>query len=135
MSDTEMWKQQYFEPRKNMIYYKYLRNLISICTINAKSILDVGAGEVDLLSHCINVAEKYSLDLHHPVCAEGIVGIKEDFLKYETNKQFDVVCCFQVIEHIMEVKKFCQKLLRLASFEVIVSVPYMWEKGKSKYHV
>lgn len=135
MCKKESWKQEYVESRKDMIYYKYVRSLISICSINAKSMLDVGSGAVDLLSHCSNVTEKYSLDLRHPLEADGVVGIKEDFLKWESNKKFDIVCCFQVLEHIQDVESFCQKLLQLATYEIIVSVPYMWEKGKSKFHV
>lgn len=135
MHNTSTWKEEYVESRKDMIYYKYLRSLLAICTTNINSILDVGSGDVDLLSHCIQVEEKYSLDLRHPLQAKGIVGIKEDFLTFETDKKFDVVCCFQVLEHIEKVEKFCQKLLDLASHQVIVSVPYMWKKGKSKYHV
>lgn len=135
MSREDTWKQSYVESRKNMKYYKYLRSLISICSVNVNSILDVGSGEVDLLSHCRHIPEKYSVDLRHPLCQNGVVGIREDFLKYESGRTFDIVCCFQVIEHIVEVEKFCEKLLQSASHMVIVSVPYMWEKGKSKYHV
>lgn len=69
-----------------MIYYKYIRSLISICSINAKSMIDVGSAGIDLLSHCSNVPEKYSIDLNYPLSKEGIISIKEDFLKLELIK-------------------------------------------------
>lgn len=125
----------YMETRKNMTYYKYIRSLIAMCSINATSILDVGSAGIDLLSHCSNVPEKYSIDLNFPLIKEGITAIKEDFFKYETNQKFDIVCCFQVLEHIQEAEKFCQKLVDLAKNEIIISVPYMWDNGRSKSHI
>lgn len=68
-------------------------------------------------------------------CAGGIEAIRQDFFAYEPKQEFDIVCCFQVLEHIQDVESFCQKLLRLSRNLVIVSVPYMWEKGWCKSHV
>jgi len=127
--------ENYVNCRKDYLYYKYVRNLISICAVNAKSILDVGSGGVDTISHLSNVTEKYSLDCMYSLCESGVVDVLADFFEWEPGRKFDVVCCFQVIEYIVDAEIFCKKLLEMAEHVVIVSVPYMWEKGACSEHV
>ncbi|MDE7253387.1 MAG: class I SAM-dependent methyltransferase [Acetatifactor sp.] len=118
-----------------MLYYKYIRSLIAVCSSNTEAILDVGSGGIDVLSHCSNIPYKVSLDMRYPVCGEDIEAIRQDFLEYEPERVFDIVCCFQVLEHIQDVEIFCRKLMRLSRNLVIVSVPYMWKEGRCKSHV
>lgn len=136
LNDVERIYEAYTRTRKDMSYYKYIRNLITICASSAKSILDVGSGGMDVISHCSHIPCKVSLDEQYPLSnVGGIEAIRQDFLKYEPKEDFDIVCCFQVLEHIRDVEIFCQKLLRLSRNLLIVSVPYMWETGRCKNHV
>lgn len=125
----------YIVSRRDFLYYKYVRTLISICSINAKSLIDVGSGGMDVISHCKHIPHKISLDLRNPVNGEGIEGIKKDFFTYKVKERFDIVCCFQVIEHIQEAEKFCQKLLELSNNILVCSVPYKWKKNEVPGHV
>ena len=127
-------RDEYLKKRERFLYYKYIRNIISICSVRANSILDVGSGSVDVISH-LNADVKYSLDYEYPLYKDGIVSVTGDFLKWEPTMTFDVVCCFQVIEHIKDAKLFCEKLLALANDTVIVSVPYMWDEDACPEHV
>ncbi len=128
-----MSTQNYVEQRAHLKYYEALRYLLAGLTKGTKNIIDVGSNGVDMLSH-LNVPLKYSLDLRNPCTAEGIVPIKEDWLKYNVEEKFDVVCCFQVLEHVADATDFAQKLLSSAKI-LIVSVPYYWAAGSCKYHV
>jgi 2-polyprenyl-3-methyl-5-hydroxy-6-metoxy-1,4-benzoquinol methylase len=57
-----------------------------------------------------------------------------DFLAYQPNEQFDLVTCFQVMEHVPDAVSFARKILEIGQVAV-VSVPYKWDKGKCKPHI
>ena len=126
----------YAENRKNLPYYKYLRTLLAVVSFNADSILDVGSHGVDMVSF-LPCKQKVSIDLNDPLEKEGIVSIKADFIEYDFRQKFDIVTCFQVMEHIDDVGvyKFAKKLMSLAQNLLIVSVPYKWPIGKCERHV
>ena len=126
----------YFERRFQMPYYKYLRMLLGVLSYNTKSICDVGSNGVDLISW-LPCKEKVSIDLKKPFNGKGVQGIKADFITYDFQKKFDIVTCFQVMEHIDDnhIHAFANKLLSIAERLLIVSVPYKWPKGACKYHV
>ncbi|WP_165176408.1 hypothetical protein [Desulfovibrio sp. ZJ369] len=123
----------YAEKRKSLSYYKFINNFLSILSVNANSILDVGSNGIDNISHLL-CKEKSSLDIKNPLVAYGVKSIKEDFFIYKEQKKFDIVTCFQVLEHIDDVKKFAQKLLKLGKI-IVVTVPYKWKKGICKSHI
>ncbi len=124
----------YKNKRSEYRYYKYIRNLLAILSINCDSILDVGSRGMDYISF-LPIKEKASIDLEIPLEKDGIESIKGDFLKYEFKKSYDIVCCFQVLEHIEDenVYAFAKRLIEVGKI-VVVSVPYMWDKGICKWH-
>ena len=126
----------YFEERKHSPYYKYVRTLLGILSYNADSVCDVGSNGTDMISW-LPCKEKVSIDLRNPLRAEGIQSIKADFITYDFSRKFDIVTCFQVLEHIDDehVKLFANRLLETAENLLIVSVPYLWAKGACKYHL
>ena len=126
----------YFEERKHSPYYKYVRTLLGILSYNADSVCDVGSNGTDMISW-LPCKEKVSIDLRNPLRAEGIQSIKADFITYDFSRKFDIVTCFQVLEHIDDehVKLFANRLLEIAENLLIVSVPYLWAKGACKYHL
>lgn len=89
----------YVAQRKDLLYYKYLRTLLSCVVRDTDIVIDILSNKIDMLSflHCKG---KYSIDICSPLEMDGIISIKEDFLKYEVNTKFNVACCFQVLEHI-----------------------------------
>lgn len=124
VSGANVGKEEYLEQRKNKQYYKALQTIIDGVGKNCASLLDVGSRGVDLISH-LPAAKKVSIDMLYPLEAEGVISVKGDFFAYEPEQRFDLVCCFQVLEHIENARAFAQKLLACGK-NVIVSVPYMW---------
>ncbi|MBR4641200.1 MAG: hypothetical protein IKO74_00580 [Selenomonadaceae bacterium] len=126
----------YFEKRSEYPYYKYVRMLLGVLSYNAKSVCDVGSNGTDMISW-LPCQEKVSIDLRNPLYADGVQSIKADFITYDFQKKFDIVTCFQVMEHIKDdqIHAFADKLLAVTEKLLIVSVPYMWAKGACKYHV
>ena len=126
-------KLPYAKRRADLEYYKVLKCILSCISKNAQSIIDIGSNGVDLISH-LNVPIKVSLDKKNPVTKNGIISIKEDFLQYNMEFKYDIVCCFQVLEHVQEVNDFAQKLLQCAKI-VVISVPYKCKWGRNSNHI
>ena len=126
----------YFEKRSKEPYYKYVRMLLGILSYNANSICDVGSNGVDLISW-LPCPNKVSIDLRNPFSGNGVEGIKGNFITYDFKTKFDIVTCFQVMEHIKsnQVHAFANKLLAVTEKLLIVSVPYMWAEGACRWHV
>jgi trans-aconitate methyltransferase len=59
--------------------------------------------------------------------------IQADFYTWKPDRNYDVVLCLQVLEHLDNPKEFAQKLLQVGK-TVIISVPYKWKEGSCKYH-
>ena len=57
-----------------------------------------------------------------------------DFFDFEPEEKYDFVTCLQVLEHIPDAKAFARKLFQTAD-HVLISVPYLWKKGRATYHV
>jgi hypothetical protein len=125
----------YFEKRRHEPYYKYVRTLLGLLSYNAKSICDVGSNGTDMISW-LPCQEKVSIDIVNPLYAEGVQSIKADFLKHDFSRKFDIVTCFQVMEHIDDdqIHAFANKLMAITEHLLIVSVPYKWAKGACKWH-
>ncbi len=124
---------KYIEERKELLYYRYIKSLLAFMCVRIESIIDVGSHGVDILSF-VNCKKKVSIDLAVPYYGKGVESFKIDFFHYKNEHLFDVVCCFQVLEHIERAEEFSQKLLKTGR-AIIVSVPYKWKKGLCKYHV
>ena len=125
---------EYVDKRKDYIYYKFLKELLCILSSEDDEICDVGSCGVDMLSF-LNCKRKISIDLETPYIGEDVESIKGDFLGVNLEK-ISIYTCFQVLEHIgnNEINDFAEKLLQASNYTVI-SVPYMWEKGKCKSHI
>ena len=132
MSRTE----HYLKNRLQYPYYKYIRTLLGLLSYNAASICDVGSNGTDMISW-LPCKEKVSIDLKNPLQAEGVESITADFITYDFQRKFDIVTCFQVLEHISDdsVKFFANKLLKITERLLIVSVPYRWPQGACKWHL
>ena len=69
----------------------------------------------------------------------GPFGIQKcsDFQKkMKTQKKYDIAICMQTLEHISDEKvgMFARKLFKVSD-HVLISVPYMWKKGKCPNHL
>ena len=125
----------YWQRRRRSIYLFAARQICANRCGKPKSVLDVGSNATPTLEwHRKTATRLVSVDLRRPYAADGVESLKCDFLKYEPDIRFDLVTCFQVLEHVPDPQAFATKLLELSGIAV-VSVPYKWPKGKCKYHL
>lgn len=122
----------YVEERQNFIYYKVLKRVLKIIAKNNTSIIDVGSFGVDMISD-LPLENKVSVCINRPIQNNKCKGYKMDFFEYEPETLFDIVTCFQVIEHIEDAHNFTQKLFSTGK-TILISLPYKWKEGTCKYH-
>lgn len=125
----------YWNGRKDSIYLHAAKLICAKYGKNAKSVLDVGSNGTPTLEwHRKTAASLTSLDLRKPYMASGIKSLTLDFFDYQPLEKFDLVTCFQVLEHIPDPSAFAKKLLQCGKV-VIASVPYRWKEGDCKFHL
>lgn len=102
-------------------------DLIRVLPRGRRSVLEIGARDGHfsrLLTQYF--AEVTALDLQKPRFEiPGIVTVAGDVTRLDfPDESFDCVFCTEVLEHIPEVQKACQEVLRVARYEVVVGVPF-----------
>lgn len=135
LSPSTLPRDPYWERRKDSIYLFAARSICRRYCSNPTSVIDVGSNKTPTLEwHRDSARRLVSIDLGRPYAADGVESIKADFLSFEVDEPFDLVTCFQVLEHIPDAGPFARKLLSIGR-TCIVSVPYKWKKGRCKHHV
>jgi hypothetical protein len=125
----------YWEDRKDAIYLFAARQICKRFCEKPERVIDVGSNNTPILEWFRASAHTLvSLDISAPYQQTGITSLKADFLSHPIDTTYDLVTCFQVLEHIPNARTFAQKLLSLAPI-VVVSVPYMWPQGSCSEHV
>ncbi|MBR2525325.1 hypothetical protein IKE67_02555 [bacterium] len=122
----------YQNDRKGFLYYDVIRIILKFLSGKNLSIIDVGSCGIDLISD-LDFKQRVSVDIEYPICSENVTGVKKDFFDYKEPHKFDIITCFQVIEHIENAKEFTQKLLNTANL-AIISLPYKWPQEQCVYH-
>jgi len=125
----------YWEKRKDSVYLFVARQICQKYCPSPQSVLDVGWNKTPTLEwHRESAKRLVSVDLRRPYSAPGVESLTCDFLKYEPEQRFDLVTCFQVLEHVPDPAAFAAKLLQVGNV-VVVSVPYKWKAGKNPHHI
>ena len=124
----------YWETRRELVYYSALANFVRILGYDARSMIDVGSAGCLYLGWFKWIPEVVSLDLNYPSPVPGVRQIKADFLEWKPDRNYDLVTCCQVLEHIPDAGAFAKKLLTLGRF-VLVSLPHKWPAGSVKTHI
>jgi hypothetical protein len=134
MAGAASTASSYWEERKNFLYYQVVRIIATGVAGEAKSVLDVGSSGCPYLDWFPEAEHRTSLDLRKPYVAEGIDSVTSNYLTWEVDRQYDLVLCLQVLEHVRKADEFAQKLLASGKI-VVVSVPYKWSEGSVSSHV
>jgi len=131
---TSKKRDDYFEKRKNLLYYQAVRTLVTGLSGEAKSIIDIGSAGCPYLDWFPAIPHKTSIDIQEPYRGRKIKAIRGDFLSWKADRHYDIALCLQVLEHVDDPGAFAKKLLETANI-VIASVPYQWEAGRCKSHI
>jgi SAM-dependent methyltransferase len=123
----------YWEARRHMLYYKSLFQFVSVAGDEAKSIIDVGSASARYISWFGWIPNRTMLDFKIPTKPDGIECLEIDFEDFEPDQLFDLVLCCQVLEHVDDPIRFCNKLKSIAR-RLIVTVPYKW-LGNAPGHI
>ncbi len=124
----------YWDRRRDLIYYKYIRSMMGRLSADSQSLIDVGSYNTSLSEEFDWIPERFALDIREPYSSAKVQGISADFLTFEPGRRYDFATCFQVLEHIDDAGAFAKKLLSVAD-RVLVSVPYLWPEGQHPQHV
>jgi ubiquinone/menaquinone biosynthesis C-methylase UbiE len=106
-----------------------------VLKLSGKSIIDVGCGDGDFLKVLLNKG-----DFEKVVCSDlstrriknTLKKFKNHKLKFKSanitclpfsKKEFDIVTCLQVLEHLKDYKKAICELARISNNYLVVSVP------------
>jgi hypothetical protein len=124
----------YWGQRKHLRYYKEVASLARVHCPAARSVLDVGAGDTELVRGMDWIPLRVALDAKPADPTPGVERVVANFLDYRPPRTFDLVLCLQVLEHLEAPVPFFRKLLSTGR-TVIVSVPHRWPKGLAPRHV
>ena len=135
LKSPSLLADHYWEERKDAIYLFAARQICKRFCEEPQRVMDVGSNNTPILEWFRSSAHTLvSLDIKAPYQQTGITSLKADFLSHPINDTYDLVTCFQVLEHIPDARAFAQKLLDLAPI-LVVSVPYLWPQGYCIEHV
>jgi 2-polyprenyl-3-methyl-5-hydroxy-6-metoxy-1,4-benzoquinol methylase len=94
-------------------YYRYIIVHAIKLPLTGRKILDIGGYDGFLLS-TINGEKKTLIDISPHNQYSNIQYIKDDFLAFDfKDDRFDLICAFDVIEHIQQDNDFLEKIINL----------------------
>lgn len=135
MASESYTNQRYWRARSDMMYYRCLDYIVRSVGQDARRMLDVGTGNCPYLEWFDWIETRVSVDIRVPYSSENVTGIQGDILTLDLGKPYDLVSCFQVLEHVPDATRFARRLLELGKL-LIVSVPYNWPaKPRTPGHV
>jgi SAM-dependent methyltransferase len=102
-------------------------DLLRVLPRGRRTVLDVGARD----GHFSRLLTEYfdevtALDLQKPAFEFArVVTVAGDITNLEfATDAFDCVFCAEVLEHIPDVTRACQEIIRVAKHEIVIGVPY-----------
>lgn len=102
-------------------------DLLRLLPKGRQSVLDIGARDGHFSRLLTGYfAEVTALDLRKPEFdIPGVVNVAGDATKLQfADSSFDCVFCAEVLEHIPDVRRACQEIVRVARHEIVIGVPF-----------
>ncbi len=125
----------YWEERRlrNKNYYAQVTAFVRKYASGAQSLIDVGNRGCEYVYEWDWIADKTVLDISADIFGldESVNKIQEDFLVWRPERKYDLVTCFQTLEHIEDPIPFIEKLRDIQGGVLIVSLPYLWPATKA----
>ncbi|MFN3825168.1 MAG: class I SAM-dependent methyltransferase [Pseudorhodobacter sp.] len=125
MASNPYASQRYWRERSDMIYYRYIDYMVRCVGKDAQRMLDVGSGNCPYPEWFDWIETRISVDIRVPYASDKVQGIQGDIHELDLGEPFDLVTCFQVLEHVPDATRFARRLLDLGRL-LMVSVPYNW---------
>jgi ubiquinone/menaquinone biosynthesis C-methylase UbiE len=112
-------------PTSNKLYklirlYR-IKKVVKKIDKNAKTILDIGCDDETLRKYLPKKYSVYFADLNPK--NKKIDKVDVENMKYK-NKQFDIVICQELLEHVKDPVKAMKEIKRVAKKQIIITVPY-----------
>lgn len=126
---------EYYKSRTHCKYYDLVHKWIDLYG-DQESILDIGSADTPVATWG-SFRNRYTIDPKVWNGQENVQMIQSEWPQasiYLPNK-ISVVTCLQVIEHICDVQNFVDAIFDVATYRVIISVPYRWRFGACKSHI
>jgi len=125
----------YFERRKDLPYYSVVRRLLESYG-RQSSLLDIGCHDTPVATWG-HFDQRFTLD---PKPRPSLLGVTQLVGRFPDEQwllppELTVITCLQLLEHIAEVREFCDAMFALATSRVIVSVPYCWSESACDVHL
>jgi SAM-dependent methyltransferase len=127
-------RRSHWKMRKHLKYYWEVVRLAKMYVPAGSAMIDVGAGETDVVGALKGFDRRVMLDIHPIRPKRGVEIVNTDFMEYRPDTRFDLVLCLQVLEHLESPEAFARKLFEIGR-TVIISVPYRWPEGAWPWHV
>ena len=127
---TTYWEQRYL---RNKNYYAQATAFVRKYAPDAVSMIDVGNRGCEYIYKWDWIPDKTVLDLSDEIFSldARIKKIQADFIAWKPDREYDLVTCFQTLEHIEDPIPFIKKLREIQKGVLIVSLPYMWPASKA----
>jgi SAM-dependent methyltransferase len=123
----------YWEARKHFIYYKSVFQYACVAGADANSVIDIGSASAEYVNWLKWIPNRFILDYEIKSAPVGVQPIETDFFEFDVPEKFDLALCCQVLEHVEDPKRFCEKLKSVAK-KLIITVPYRWS-GAAPGHI
>jgi hypothetical protein len=127
-------RRSYWDGRKHYRYYQEVVRLAREHAPGGGRVIDVGAGEAELLDRLGWFESRTALDRRYVPPRPGLDIVVADFREYQPQHGFDLVLCLQVLEHVPDPKAFARKLLDIGR-TVVISVPHRWPASDHEPHL
>jgi len=135
--------ENYWERRKELLYYKKIIDICSKILKNNKnySIIDFGCKDTELFFdlECKNkfLLDKknfYNEEQKRIMVEKNIKFLKQSIYDIKFENEFDICICLQTLEHLEYPEKAFKLIHRASKKYTIISLPYQWE-SRLKGHI
>ena len=140
---TVVDRSNYWKTRTESSFYKSIKSIIrqycpqDTCT----KVLDVGSYSSNMLNELEWLTTRIATDINPTIAGNfkdtGITYVAGDFMKKEEfagEKEFDLVLCTQVVEHLSDPASFIRKMMKIGD-RVLVSTTFNLPHGVIEGHV